>query len=89
MVLILIIMCLAIPGKVLEINGVYALVDFNGVKRSVVIGLTPNAKIGNYVIVHAGYAIQVMNEEDAKESLSTMKDLVDELDIDEDDFNVQ
>lgn len=82
-------MCLAIPGKVLIIDGVNATVDFNGVKRSVIIGLTPNVKQGDYVIVHAGYAIQVMNEEEAKQSIDTLKDVVDELDLDEKDLHVQ
>ncbi|MDR2707188.1 MAG: HypC/HybG/HupF family hydrogenase formation chaperone [Nitrososphaerota archaeon] len=62
-------MCLAIPALIVSVDGNCANVDFGqGVLRSVNISLV-NAKIGEYVIVHAGYAIQVVTEEDAKETL--------------------
>ncbi len=68
-------MCLAVPSKVLEINGKEAVVDFGGVKRSVRMDLV-DSKVGDYVIVHAGYAIQTMDEEDAMESLRYWKELL-------------
>ena len=69
-------MCLAVPGKVVEINGPMALVDFNGVQRDVVIGLCPNIELGSYVVVHAGYAIETVNEEEALKSIELWKELI-------------
>lgn len=73
-------MCLAIPGKVLEIesDGNNALVDFDGVKRNVVIGLCEGVGIGTYVIVHAGYAIETVDEKDALESIDTWRKLLED-----------
>jgi hydrogenase expression/formation protein HypC len=63
-------MCLAIPAKVMNLNGDKANVDFGqGVLREVNVSLV-EAKVGDYVLVHAGYAIQVIEEQEAKETLS-------------------
>jgi hydrogenase expression/formation protein HypC len=63
-------MCLAIPAKIMSMEGEKAKVDFGeSVLREVNISLV-DAKIGDYVLVHAGYAIQIIEEEDAKETLS-------------------
>jgi len=63
-------MCLAIPAKVMNLNGDKASVDFGqGVLREVNVSLV-EAKVGDYVLVHAGYAIQVIEEQEAKETLS-------------------
>ena len=63
-------MCLAIPAKIMNINGEKANVDFGqGILREVNISLV-EAKLGDYVLVHAGYAIQIIEEQDAKETLS-------------------
>jgi hydrogenase expression/formation protein HypC len=62
-------MCLAIPAKVVSIEGNEARVDFGeGVLRDVNVTLV-EAKVGEYVLVHAGYAIQVLSEEEAVETL--------------------
>lgn len=62
-------MCLAIPAKVLETNGDVAQVDFgNGVLRKVNVMLV-ETKAGDYVLVHAGYAIQVLDQKEAEETL--------------------
>lgn len=67
--LYLISMCLAIPAKVAEVNGEVAKVDFGeGVLREVNVTLV-EAEVGGYVLVHAGYAIQVLSEEEAQETL--------------------
>lgn len=63
-------MCLAIPGKVLKIDEQVAAVDFGGARRDVRLDLLENVHKGDYVLVHAGYAIQVIDETDAKEILS-------------------
>jgi len=59
-------MCLAVPGKVLEIEGDRAKVDYGGVIRDANVSLVP-AKVGDYVVVHAGFAIEIMDEEEAKQ----------------------
>lgn len=62
-------MCYAIPGRVVEADGEVGVVDFgNGVKREVILAMV-NAKPGDYVLVHAGYAINVLDEEEAKKTL--------------------
>jgi hydrogenase expression/formation protein HypC len=69
-------MCLAIPAKVLQIKGDKAQVDFGGgVQREINTALV-NAKIGNYVLVHAGYAIQVMDEQEAQETLRLWNEIL-------------
>lgn len=70
-------MCLAIPGKILELKGKEAIVDFGGVKRKVRIDMV-EAKAGEYVIVHAGYAIETLCEAEAKETLRILEDMLDE-----------
>ncbi len=72
-------MCLAVPGKVLEINGNVANIDFgHGAIRNVDISLVDVA-VGQYVLVHTGYAIQRMDEEEAKISLDLWKDILERL----------
>jgi len=63
-------MCLAYPGKVIELEGDFARVDFGeGTIRDGVNVSLVQAKIGNYVLVHAGYAIQIVDEAEARETL--------------------
>jgi hydrogenase expression/formation protein HypC len=70
-------MCLAIPAKVVDIRGDGAKVDFGeGVLREVNVMLV-DAKVGDYVLVHAGYAIQVLSEEDALETLRLWNEILD------------
>jgi hydrogenase expression/formation protein HypC len=69
-------MCLAIPAKIISIIKDMAKVDFGeGVLREVNITLV-NAKIGDYVLVHAGYAIQVLDEEEAQETLRLWNEIL-------------
>jgi hydrogenase expression/formation protein HypC len=76
-------MCLAIPGKILEINddGASALVDFDGLKQNVIIALLLNPQVGNYVVVHAGYAIEQMNEKEALEAIEQWKEIAQDQDL--------
>ena len=69
-------MCLAIPSKITEINNEMATIDVEGVKRGCSLLLLEDARIGDYVIVHAGFAINKINEEDAKESLKLLREAV-------------
>ena len=70
-------MCLGIPAKILEIAGDVAKVDFGGISREVDISLV-EANIDDYVIIHAGFAIQVLSEEDAKETLEMFDQILNE-----------
>ena len=67
-------MCVAYPGKVLGVNGRTAEVDFDGNVASVNIGLV-DVKTGDYVLVHAGMALEAMNEEKARGLLETWEQL--------------
>lgn len=73
-------MCLAVPGKVLEIDGDTARVDFGGITREANVVLVPEAAVDSYVLVHAGFAIQVLNEAEAEETLSLFRELAESLD---------
>lgn len=66
-------MCLAIPGKIVSIKNNIAEVDFGGVKRSVGMDLLPCAKINDYIIVHAGFAIQILDTRDARKRIRLFK----------------
>ena len=58
-------MCLAVSAKIIEIQDALATVELRGVRRSVSLMLLPEAKVGDYVLVHAGFAMQVVGEADA------------------------
>jgi len=70
-----VIMCLAIPGKIISIKDKIADIDFGGIKRKAGLDLLPAAKIGDYVIVHAGFAIQILDTKDAKKTLKMLKNI--------------
>ena len=72
------IVCLAIPGKIIEISSdkKHAIVDYGqGTKRKINITLV-DIKIGDYILVHAGFAIQILNEKEAKETLNLFKEMI-------------
>ncbi len=62
-------MCLAIPAKITAINGDMATIDMGGVSREASLMLLPEAGLGDYVLVHAGFAIQAIDEEEAQATL--------------------
>ncbi len=68
-------MCLAIPGKIEQIQSNNALVNFNGVKRRVDISLIDSCEINDYVLVHVGFAIQKVDEKTAKETYRLLADI--------------
>ncbi len=73
-------MCLAVPSRIVEINGFNARVDVMGAQREVSLILLPEeAKEGDYVLVHAGYAIQKIDEEAALDSMNLIQEIVQKL----------
>jgi hydrogenase expression/formation protein HypC len=74
-------MCLAVPGKVLEIRRdvtpVMGDVSFGGVKKQVCLEWLPEAQVGDYVVVHVGFAISRMDEAEALETLRILKEMGD------------
>lgn len=69
-------MCLAVPGKIVGIDGVMGEVDFGGVTRKANLSMV-DAKVGDWAVVHAGFAIQLMDEEDAQETLRLWNEVLD------------
>lgn len=76
-------MCLAIPGKIQSIDGYLAEVEVSGVSRTISLMLTPEAEVGNYVYVHTGFAISVVDEAEALESLRILQELAETYPVDE------
>jgi hydrogenase expression/formation protein HypC len=68
-------MCLAIPARIESINGQQAEVDVGGVRRTIGLWLTPEAQVGDYVYLHAGYAISILDQAEAEESLRLLREL--------------
>jgi hydrogenase expression/formation protein HypC len=68
-------MCLAVPMKVISKNETSGTAEMSGVKREINFMLLPEAKIGDYVIVHAGFAIQRLNEGEAHKTLELFKEI--------------
>ena len=68
-------MCLAIPMKVEKIEDDYAIVSLGNVKRKVNISLIENVKKGDYLIVHAGFAIEKLDKKEAKKTLDILKEI--------------
>ena len=67
-------MCLAIPSKITKIENNMATIDVDGVQREASLLLLEDAKVGEYVIVHAGFAIQKIDEAAAQETLSFLRE---------------
>jgi hydrogenase expression/formation protein HypC len=67
-------MCIAIPMNVTEINGDMGVVEYSGVKRNVGLMLLEDVKVGDWVLIHAGFAISRLNPEDAEETLALLKE---------------
>jgi hydrogenase expression/formation protein HypC len=72
-------MCLAIPMRLIEIDGAAALAEVDGVTRQVRLDLLPEAVLGDYVLIHAGLAIARVDAEQAEETLSFLRNLADEV----------
>lgn len=74
-------MCLGVPGKIIKIDpsiGVrMAKIDFGGVIREACIEAIPEAKVGDYTIIHAGFALNILSEKEAMETLSLLQEITD------------
>jgi len=68
-------MCLAIPVLIKSIEDKEADVEIGGITRRISLWLTPEAKVGDYVLVHTGYAINVLDQEQAEETLSILREI--------------
>jgi hydrogenase expression/formation protein HypC len=68
-------MCLAVPALIKSIDGHEAEVELGGVSRRASLVLTPEAKVGDYVLLHAGYAINIVDQSEAEETLSMLREM--------------
>ena len=69
-------MCLAVPGKVLSLEGNKGVIEIGNMKREVFMHLLPDVNVNEYVLVHAGCAIQKVDEEEAKITMDILKELM-------------
>jgi hydrogenase expression/formation protein HypC len=76
-------MCLAVPAQIRSIDGPTAEVDVGGVRRTISLMLLPEAEVGNYVYVHTGFAISLVDEAEALESLRLLQELADTYPVEE------
>ena len=79
-------MCLAVPGKILEINVgennlKTALVSFGGAKKNINISFVPEAKVGDYILAHVGFALNIIDEEEAQKTLDLLREIGDSDEI--------
>jgi hydrogenase expression/formation protein HypC len=86
-------MCLAIPGKVVAIEGESELrmarVDFGGVTREACLAYVPEAQIGDYVLVHVGFAIATVDEQAAQEALALFAEVGELVDLGQEGANLR
>ncbi|MDY6269554.1 MAG: HypC/HybG/HupF family hydrogenase formation chaperone [Selenomonadaceae bacterium] len=68
-------MCLAVPAKIIEIQDALAKVELSGVTKDVSLMLLPEAKPGDYVLVHAGFAMQIVDEKEAEETYALLAEM--------------
>ncbi|MCX6841608.1 MAG: HypC/HybG/HupF family hydrogenase formation chaperone [candidate division WOR-3 bacterium] len=74
-------MCLAIPLRLISVNGTDAVGEVGGIQREVSIMMTPDVKVGDYVIVHAGFAIQVLDQKEAEENLEILRQIGETVEV--------
>jgi hydrogenase expression/formation protein HypC len=76
-------MCLAIPARLVEVTGDEGVVELGGARKKVVLSLVQNAAVGQYVLLHAGYAIEVIDAAEAEELAALHRQVFDALDEEE------
>jgi hydrogenase expression/formation protein HypC len=72
-------MCIAVPLEIIEIKGNIALARFGDSSREVHLDLIDDVKAGDFILVHAGFAIEKLNREEAEKTLSLFKEIADEI----------
>lgn len=75
-------MCLAVPAKIIEKKDMMATVEVEGIRRDISMMLLPEAKEGDYILMHAGFAIQVIDEEEARITSELLKEVLYPDDVD-------
>ena len=68
-------MCLGVPAKILETGGGTAVVELGGVRREISVMLVDDVSVGEWVIVHAGFAIEKLSEEEAEQTLALFREI--------------
>lgn len=77
-------MCLAVPSRIVEIDNLLAVVDVYGARKEISLLLMPEeTRIGDYVLVHAGFAIQKVDEEAAQDALRLIREIADAMEQEE------
>lgn len=80
-------MCLGVPGKIIEIYETNSLsmgkIDFGGVTREACLAYVPEAQVGDYTVIHVGFALHLISEEEAQETLELLKQIAEAGDRDE------
>jgi len=79
-------LCIAAPAQIIEIKDNVATVDFGGVRQQAKLDLVEDANVGRYVLVHSGYAIEVLSDEEAQESLEAWDELLKIMEEDAEEF---
>ena len=72
-------MCLAVPTRIVRIDGEEGDAEIGGVVRRISLAFTPEARVGDYVLMHAGFAISLLDEESARESLRLLQEIGEDL----------
>ncbi|HOB87550.1 MAG TPA: HypC/HybG/HupF family hydrogenase formation chaperone [Bacillota bacterium] len=72
-------MCLAIPGKIVHIGNGYAEIDYGGVSRKASLRLVQGAKVGDYALVHAGFVIQILDQEAGEELSKFIEEIMEQV----------
>ena len=70
-------MCLALPMRITAVDGTLATIATAGLEQRTSLMLVPEAKVGDYVLVHAGFAISVLDEAEANETLELLREIID------------
>ncbi|TLN24109.1 HypC/HybG/HupF family hydrogenase formation chaperone [bacterium] len=75
-------MCVAVPGKIISIDeSLMAMADFGGSMREISVALLPDPKVGDYVIVHAGFALNKVDAMEAEDTIKMMRQVIDDAKI--------
>lgn len=74
-------MCLGVPARVMERSGDAAIVELGGVRREISLMLLDDVSVGEWVIVHAGFAIERLSEEEAEQTLSLLREIADATEV--------